>query len=146
MRIGSIMLREGIGLPKSVPLVTTNYAQGWSIVIGHDNFSLDRKLRTVGWGLLFIAGEVKSFSVGPHGDSVIDRTVRKVLAKVRAQHLNCASISAVANRRFLGLPYTVVSGYSYNLQEGLQLQSSPCANVSTLNTTAPLDEEQGTLR
>lgn len=123
MKIGEMYLRDGIVLPKSVSLETTSYAQGWRTVDGHDNFTLDRKLRTVGWGLLFLAGEIKSIKVGPHGDGSMRRTVKSVLSKVRAQDFNCASLSSVSDRRFLGIPYTVVSGYAYNLQHGSQLHS-----------------------
>jgi hypothetical protein len=122
MKIGEIFLRDGIVLPKSVPLETTSYAQGWSTVHGYDNFTLDRKLRTVGWGLLFIAGEVKSINIGKQSDDAMRRAVKSVLSKIRALDFNCASISSVSNRRFLGIPYTVVSGSAYNLQHGSRLQ------------------------
>jgi hypothetical protein len=123
MKTGDMLLRDGVVLPKSVPLETTSYAQGWRTIDGYDNFTLDRKLRTAGWGLLFMAGEVKSISVGPHGDNSLRRTVRSVLSKIRAQNFNCASVSSISDRRFLGIPYTVVSGYAYNLQHGSQLHS-----------------------
>jgi hypothetical protein len=123
MKTGEMFLREGVVLPKSVPLETTNYSQGWRTVDGHDNFTLDRKLRSAGWGLLFMAGEVKSISVGPHGDSSMRRTIQSVLSKIHAQNFNCASVASVSDRRFLGIPYTIVSGYAYNLQHGSQLNS-----------------------
>lgn len=123
MKIGEMYLRDGVVLPQSVSLDTTSYAQGWRTLNGHDNFTLDRKLRTVGWGLLFMAGEIKSIKVGPHGEGAMRRTVDSVLSKVRAQDFNCASLSSINDRRFLGIPYTVVSGYAYNLQHGFQLQS-----------------------
>jgi len=123
MNCGAMMLREGVVLPDSVPLETTTYSQGWRSVTGDDNFSLDRKLRAAGWGLLFVAGEIRSISVGPHGESAARRTVRDVLSKIQALSLNCASVSSITDRRFLGIPYTVVSGYAYNLQHGSQLQS-----------------------
>src|SRR5215208_4689720 len=110
MKTGEIFLRDGIVLPKSVPLESTSYAQGWRTVDGHDNFTLDRKLRTVGWGLLFMAGEIRSIKVGPHSNSSTRRTVESVLSKIRAQNFNCASLSSISDRRFLGIPYTVVSG------------------------------------
>jgi hypothetical protein len=125
MKIGEMFLRDGIVLPNSVPLETTSYAQGWRTVDGHDNFTLDRKLRTVGWGLLFMAGEIKSIKVGPHGDGSTRRTVKSVLSKIRAQNFNGASLSSISDRRFLGIPYTVVSGYAYNMQHGSQLESLP---------------------
>lgn len=90
---------------------------------GHDNFSLDRKLRTVGWGLLFIAGEVKSVIVGAHGRRVDSSYVKSILSKIHAQSFNCATLSSISNRRFLGIPYTAVSASAYNLQHGLRLQS-----------------------
>ncbi|HYD16470.1 MAG TPA: hypothetical protein VEB03_00535 [Candidatus Nanoarchaeia archaeon] len=124
MKTGTMLMREGIVLPKSVPLDSTTYANGWRTVTGYDNFSLDRKLRTVGWGLLFIAGEVKSISVGPHSESTVRRTVSSVLGKIRALNLNCASVTSISDRRFLGIPYTVVTGSAYNLQHGQQLKSA----------------------
>jgi hypothetical protein len=123
MKIGEMFLRDGIVLPKSVPLETTSYAQGWRTVDSHDNFTLDRKLRTVGWGLLFMAGEIRSIKVGPHNNGRTRRTVESVLSKIRAQNFNGASLSSISDRRFLGIPYTVVSGYAYNLQHGSQLES-----------------------
>jgi hypothetical protein len=123
MKIGEMFLRDGIVLPKSVPLETTSYAQGWRTVDSHDNFTLDRKLRTVGWGLLFMAGEIKSIKVGPHSNGTTRRTIESVLSKIRSQNFNCASLSSISDRRFLGIPYTVVSGHAYNLQHGSQLES-----------------------
>lgn len=121
MKTGEMYLRDGVVLPKSVPLETTKHSQGWRTVDGHDNFSLDRKLRTAGWGLLFMAGEIKSICVGPHGDSSKRRSVQSVLSKIHAQNFNCASVASFSDCRFLGIPYTVVSGYAYNLQHGSQL-------------------------
>jgi hypothetical protein len=123
MKIGEMFLRDGAVLPKAVSLETTSYAQGWRTLDGHDNFTLDRKLRTVGWGLLFMAGEIRSIKVGPHNNGTTRRTVESVLSKIRAQNFNCASLSSISDRRFLGIPYTVVSGYAYNLQHGSQLES-----------------------
>jgi hypothetical protein len=125
MKTGDIFLRDGTVLPKSFLLETTSYTQGWHTVNGHDNFSLDRMLRAVGWGLTFIAGgEVKSVIVGAHGDASISRTVKSVLSKIYARSFNCARLSSITDRRFLGIPYTIVSGSAYNLQHGSQLQSA----------------------
>jgi hypothetical protein len=73
--------------------------------------------------LLFMAGEIKSIKVGPHSNGTTRRTVESVLSKIRAQNFNGASPSSIRDRRFLGIPYTVVSGYAYNLQHGSQLES-----------------------
>jgi hypothetical protein len=123
MKTGDMFLRDGMVLPDSVPLETTSYARGWRTVDGHDNFSLDRKLRTAGWGLLFLAGEVKSIAVGPHGAGATRRTIDGMLSKIHAQKFNCASLSSLTQRRFLGIPYTVASGHAYSLQLGSELHS-----------------------
>ena len=123
MKSGSIMLRDGVVLPKSVPVEMYRFTRGWHSVSGDDKSSLSRKLRTVGWNLVFVAGEIKSISVGSHGEVAVRRTVCSVLSKIGALSLNCANIASISNKRFLGIPYTVVSGYAYNLQHGSRLTS-----------------------
>jgi len=60
--------------------------------------------------------------------------VKRMLAKVSGQHFNCLEVTAIASKRFAGVPYTVVSGHRRHIQQGWRLDGS--ANRAAERTSA----------
>jgi hypothetical protein len=120
---GAMMMREGLLFPESAHLDSSAYSPGWRTMTAVDSFGFERKLRDAGAHLFFLAGELKSTSLG-RGSGALARGVRKVLALGRKQDLNCMQIAQVSPRRFLGLPYTVIRAYSFHIQKDSTLQTS----------------------
>ena len=100
------------------------YSGRWNVVKALDGFALDRKIRAEGWNFFFIASEVKVMFFGAIGAEKIQRAVNRILGKVRQQNFNGLEVTGIVAKRFLGLPYAVVSAHSRHVQQGCYLDSA----------------------
>jgi hypothetical protein len=88
-----------------------------------DSFYSDRKIRAAGWNFFFIAAEVKVMFFGALGAKKIQNALR-ILEKVRPQHFNDLEVTGIVAKRFLGVPYTVVSAHSRHVQQSCLLDGA----------------------
>jgi hypothetical protein len=91
------------------------------VVRGLDGFALDRKIHAAGWNFIFMAAEVKVTFFGALGTKKIHNALRRILAKVRLQNFNCLEVTGIVAKRFLGLPYAIVSAHSRHIQPSCYL-------------------------
>ncbi len=118
VKVGTILMS---GWPQLFGCKGESYSGNWSIVEVLDAFVLDSKVRVAGWNLFFIASEVKSMFIGAPGAEKIRRALDCILGKVSKRHFNGLQVTGVVAKRFLGVPYTVVSAHSRHVQQGFNL-------------------------
>jgi hypothetical protein len=123
VQVGTILMSEWppfLGLP-SQGLESEPYSGQWSVVKALDGFALDRKIRAAGWNFFFIASEMKVMFLGSLGAKKIQHALHRILRKVSQQHFNGLEVTGIVAKRFLGLPYTVVSAHSRHVQQSCYL-------------------------
>ena len=139
VQVGTILMSEwppflGLGLP-SEGLESEPYSGRWSVVKALDGFALDRKIRAAGWNFFFIASEMKVMFLGSLGAKKIQHALHRILGKVSRQHFNGLEITGIVAKRFLGLPYTVVSAHSRHVQQSCYLDRPEVRQSSQQDAT-----------
>jgi hypothetical protein len=124
IQVGTMMIQEGLLLPKTVELESDSYSEGWRSVKNLDSFSLDRSIRTNGWHLFFMAEQLQVIVFGCGGEKSVSRGVKRIAVKVRSLGFNCMELTQIVKRHFLGIPYVVISAHPYHIQESYLLQST----------------------
>lgn len=137
IQIGAILIDESPRITKLFDLESEPYSGSWRLVSERPGFSLDRKIRASGWNFFFMATEVKAIILGAVGTNKIQNAVKRILEKVRGLHFNGLEVTGIVERRFLGVPYAVVSVHSRHVQQSCRLDSpearrafqhAPCNN------------------
>jgi hypothetical protein len=118
IQIGTILMSEW---PQPFVLESQPYSGNWSVVNAFDGFALDRKIRAAGWNFFFIASELKATFFGVRSARNIQKALQRILGKVSQQHFNGVEVTGIVAKRFLGIPYTVVSAHSRHLQQNCYL-------------------------
>src|ERR1700716_3009903 len=122
-QVGTILMSQWppfLGL-RSEGLGSESYSGDWSVVKALDGFALDRKIRAAGWNFFFIASEIKVMFFGSLGTKKIQHALHRILGKVSRHHFNGLEVTGIVAKRFLGLPYTVVSAHSRHVQQSCYL-------------------------
>lgn len=121
IKTGTILIEEGALLPESLRFESEPFSKGWRLVRNLDSRGLDQKIREVGWTFFYMAGEIPATAVGFDLEKTARRAVKKVLASMKSDRLNCLEIAQVAAKRFLGLPYVTVSAHPRHIQKRMFL-------------------------
>jgi hypothetical protein len=106
------------------------YSGNWSLVKALDGFALDRKIHAAGWNFFFMAAEVKVMFFGAIGAKKIQNALKRILGKVRPQHFNSLEVTGIVAKRFLGMPYAIVSAHSRHVQQSCYLDSAEARRTS----------------
>jgi len=137
VQVGTILMSQWppfLGLP-SEGLESEPYSGHWSVVKVQDGFALDRKIRAAGWNFFFIASEIKVMFLGSLGAKKIQHALHRILGKVSRQHFNGLEVTGIVAKRFLGLPYTVVSAHSRHVQQSCYLDRPEVRQSSQQDAT-----------
>lgn len=126
VQVGTILMLEW---PQLLGLDSESYSGHWSVVKALDSFALDRKIRAAGWHLFFIASEVKVMFFGALGAKKIQHALGRILAKVSEQNFNGLEVTGIVAKRFLGLPYAVISAHSRHLQQNCYLDGAEVRRI-----------------
>jgi len=121
VQVGTILTLEW---PQLLGVESEPYSENWRIVQKLDGIGLDRKIRAAGWNFFFIASGVKVMFLGAIGAKKIQAALTRVLRKVSHEHFNGLEVTGIVAKRFLGLPYTVVSAHSRHVQSSCYLDSA----------------------
>jgi len=121
VQVGTILMSEW---PQLFGLESKPYSGNWSMVNAPDALALDRKIRAAGWNFFFIASEVKVMVFGTLGAKKIQHALNRILGKVSWQHFNGLEVTGLVAKRFLGLPYAIVSAHSRHVQQSCYLDST----------------------
>ena len=117
----SILIEEGVLLPDSLRLESEPYSNGWRIVKELDGYGLDRTMSQAGWTCFYMANEISVSAMALNGEKSLSKAVNKILTKLKLERFNSLEITAVATKRFLGLPHTTVSAHARHIQESMFL-------------------------
>lgn len=130
IQVGTILIDD-------LPIITQLFGlQGeacsrtWSVVKMPDGFTLDRKIHAAGWNFFFMAPEVKAMFFGPVGAKKIQKAVIRILAKVKRQSFNGLEVTGIVAKRFLGVPYAIVSAHSRHIQQSCRLEGANARRAS----------------
>ena len=141
VHVGSILILEW---PRVFGLESEPYLGRWSVVKAVDGFALDREIRAAGWNFFFIASEVKVMFFGAIGAKKIRRALNRILGKVSEQHFDGLEVTGIVAKRFLGLPYAIVSAHARHVQRSCYLDGTEVRRSSQRDAsrgprlTAPL--------
>jgi len=116
-----ILIEEGALLPESLRFESEPYSKAWRLVENLDSRGLDRKIREAGWTFFYMAGGVSATAFGSDLEKTTCRAVKKVLASMKLDRLNCLEIAQVVVKRFLGLLYVTVSTHPRHIQQSMFL-------------------------
>jgi len=120
IQVGTILMS---GWPQLFDLQVQkdHYSGIWSVVETMDGLALDPKVRSAGWNFFFVASEIKAMFFGAIGARGIERALRRILVKVKQENFNGLEVTGIVAKRFLGLPYAVVTAHSRHLQHNCYL-------------------------
>jgi len=124
VQVGAILIEEWPLMTQLSGLESEPYSGNWSLVKVLDGFALDRKIRASGWNFFFMAAEVKAMFFGALGAKKIQNALKRILGKVKQQHFNSLEVTGIVAKRFLGVPYAVVSAHSRHVQQSCYLESA----------------------
>jgi len=115
---GTILIKEGVLLPESLPVVSEPYSKGWRLVKNLRSSEMDRQLFEAGWNLSYLAeGDLSAAAFGSDTEKTTRRAIKKVIATMKSKQLNCVEITQVAAKRFLGLPYVTVLAHPRHIED-----------------------------
>jgi hypothetical protein len=130
IQVGTILIEDWPLATQCLGLESDPYSGSWSIVKVLDGFALDRKIHASGWNFFFMATEVKAMFFGALGAKKIQNALKRILGKVKQQHFNGLEVTEIVTRRFLGVPYTIVSAHSRHIQQSCYLDSAEARGTS----------------
>jgi hypothetical protein len=131
VQVGTVLMWEWPQLfGSSFGLEREPYSGRWSMVKALSGFALDRKIRAAGWNFFFIASEVKVVFFGAVEANKIKRALDRILGKVSQQYFNSLEVTGIVAKRFLGVPYTIVSAHSRHVQKSCCLDTTEVRRLS----------------
>lgn len=117
IKTGTILIAEGILLPKTLLFDSEPYAHGWRVVKNLDSQGMNQTISKVGWNFFYMAGLLKASVFGFDEEKATRKAIKQVIANMKSKYFNCLEITQVAEKRFLGLPYVSVSAHSRHIQK-----------------------------
>ena len=112
IKVGAILIEDWPLATQRLGLKSEPYSGKWSLVNTPDSFVLDRKIHAAGWNFFFMATKVKVMFFGALGAKKIQNALKRILGKVKRQHFNALEVTEIVAKRFLGVPYSIVSAHS----------------------------------
>jgi hypothetical protein len=123
LKIGTVLVQADTFIPDSVWIQRETFCPGWQAITNLNGDDLDRQIRNDGWNFIFMGGALQGTSWGSWGGTAIRSAAIRVLNRTQATRLNAFEITAIHARRFLGVPYVVVTGHSRHVQKSTVLQN-----------------------
>jgi len=133
VQVGAILTNESPLMMDSFGLETEPCSGNWSLVKALDGFALDRKIHDAGWNFFFLAAEVRVMFLGALGAKNIQNALLRIFRKVKLQHFNGIEVTGIVAKRFMGIPYAVVTAHSRHVQRSCYLDGAEARRVSQLN-------------
>jgi hypothetical protein len=121
VQIGTILIRDNPAAAEAIGFQSEPYSATWGLVKALDGLALDRKIHAAGWSFFFMAAEVKVTFFGAIGAKNIENALERMLGKLKLTNFNCLEVTGIVAKRFLGIPYTVVSAHSRHIQQSCYL-------------------------
>ena len=138
VQVGTILIEHRPVMAQALGLQSEPYSTNWGVVKALDGFALDRKIHAAGWNFFFMAAEVKVMCFGAIGAN-IQNALRRMLEKVKPMNFNCLEVTGIVAKRFLGVPYTVVSAHSRHIQQSCYLDGADVRRRSQHDADPAMD-------
>jgi hypothetical protein len=122
LKIGTVLVQSNTLIPDSVYVQRKTFFSDWQAITNLNGDDLDRQLRSNGWNFIFVAGARRGTAWGSWSENAVCRAAIRVLNKTHATTLNAFEITGIHARRFLGMPYVIVTGHSRHVQKTMVLQ------------------------
>lgn len=133
IQVGAILIRQW-PMPELLAVESDVFSGNWSRIKLLNGLALDRKIRAVGWNFFFMAAEAKAMFFGATGSAKIRGALKRILRKERHQSFNGLEVTGIVSKRFLGVPYVVVSAHSRHVQRSCYLESIEARQTSQEQT------------
>jgi hypothetical protein len=130
VQVGTILIADRPLIARVLGLESEPYSENWSVVKALDSFAFDRKIHAAGWNFSFMAAEVKALIFGAIGAKNIQNALRRIVGKMRSQNFNCLEVTGIVAKRFLGVPYAIVSAHSRHIQQSCYLDRAEARGTS----------------
>jgi hypothetical protein len=130
VQVGTILIEQRPTIALALGLQSEPYSAKWGVLKALDGLALDRKIQAAGWNFFFLASEIKVTFFGAIGAKNIQNALHRMLEKVKPLNFNCLQVTGIAAKRFLGVPYTVVTAHSRHIQQSCQLDSADVRRTS----------------
>ena len=130
VQVGAILIEDWPLAMQGLGLESEPYSGKWSLVKALDGCALDRKIHAAGWNFFFMATQVKAMFFGALGAEKIQNALKRILRKVKQQHFNGLEVTEIVAKRFLGVPYSIVSAHSRHIQHSCYLDSAEARGTS----------------
>ena len=124
VQVGAILVQEWPMTTQLLKPESEPYSGTWRLIKALDGLALDRKIRAAGWNFFFMAAEVKVMFFGALGAKSIQKALKRIFGKVRHQDFNSLEVTGIVAKRFLGVPYAIVSAHSRHVQQNCYLDSA----------------------
>jgi hypothetical protein len=121
VQVGTVLMENRPVMAKALGLQSVPYSANWGMLTALDGSGINRKIQAAGWNFFFMAAEVKVMFFGALGAGRIQNALQRMLVKVKPLNFNCLEVTGIAAKRFLGVPYTVVSAHSRHIQQSCYL-------------------------
>ena len=129
VQVGTILIEDRPLIAQTLGLQSESYQANWGVT-ALDGVALGRKIHAGGWNFFFMAAEVKVMFFGAIGANSIQNAVKRMLGKLKPMNFNCLEVTGIVAKRFLGVPYTVVSAHSRHIQQSCYLDGDDERRVS----------------
>jgi hypothetical protein len=129
-KVGAILIEDWPMATQFLGLESEPYSEKWSLVKVLDGFALDRKIHAAGWNFFFMATQVKAMFFGALAAKKIQNALKRILGKVKRQHFNALEVTEIVAKRFLGVPYSIVSAHSRHVQQSCYLHNTEARRTS----------------
>lgn len=116
MHIGSTLLRKNLTLPRGLLVSLQRHSAEWSRITEAEALTFDRVLRARGWSFFFAAAVSHASALGSTEESRAERAVNALLRRSETHSYNGFSVTGITTHRFMGVPYTTVSGHYRQVQ------------------------------
>lgn len=130
VQVGAILIENWPLMTDLGHLETEPYSGNWRLVKELDGSALGRKIHSSGWNFFFMATEVKAMFFGALGAKKIEHALKRILEKVKQQHFNGLEVTKIVAKRFLGVPYAIVSAHSRHIQRSCYLDGTEIRRTS----------------
>jgi hypothetical protein len=121
VQVGTILIDQRPAMAQALGLQSEPYSANWGVIKALDGLALDRKIHAAGWNFFFMAAQVRVMFFGAIGAKKIQNALTRMLGKLEPMNFNCLEVTGIVAKRFLGVPYTVVSAHSRHIQESCYL-------------------------
>ena len=130
INVGAILIEDWPLATQCLGLKSEPYSGKWSLVKVLDGSALDRKIHASGWNFFFMATQVKAMFFGALGAKKIQNALKRILGKVKRQQFNALEVTEIVAKRFLGVPYSIVSAHSRHIQQSCYLDGAEARRTS----------------